>query len=133
MLANASFDKQELANVAVNGNVNVNGNVTGKVTKEKKSIQKKFETPTLEEVKTWFIEQGSTAEQGTKAWQYYTDGNWHDAKGQPVKNWRQKMRGGRWLETLAQTKQNEGNQYQNLTHESNYQKLPELNDFFTSA
>jgi hypothetical protein len=131
MLANASFDKQESANVAVNGNVNVNGNVTGKVTKEKKSIQKKIETPTLEDVKTWFIEQGSTAEQGAKAWQYYTDGNWHDAKGQPVKNWRQKMRGGRWLEVQAQ-KQNEGNQYQNLTHEPNYQKLPELNDFFTS-
>jgi hypothetical protein len=134
MLANAIFDKQELANVAVNGNVNVNvnGNVTGKVTKEKKSIQKKFETPTLEDVQKWFVEQGSTAEQGAKAWQYYTDGNWHDAKGQPVKNWRQKMRGGRWLETLAQTKQNEGQQYQNLTHESNYQNLTEFNDFFTS-
>jgi len=132
MLANASFDKQELANVAVNGNVNVNGNVTGKVTKEKKSIQKKFETPTLEEVQKWFVDQGSTAEQGAKAWQYYTDGNWHDAKGQPVKNWRQKMRGGRWLEVQAQTKQTEGQHYQNLTHEPNYQNLTELNDFFTS-
>jgi hypothetical protein len=116
---------------ADNDNDKDNDNVTDKVTKEKKSIQKKIETPTLEEVKTWFIEQGSTAEQGAKAWQYYTDGNWHDAKGQPVKNWRQKMRGGRWLEVQAQ-KQNEGNQYQNLTHESNYQNLTELNDFFTA-
>ena len=102
MLANANLAKQDLANVAVNVNenvnVNVNENVTEKVTKEKKSIKKEFEPPTLEEVKAWFIENGSTAEAGAKAWQYYTDGEWIDSKGTPVKNWRQKMRGGRWLE-----------------------------------
>jgi len=102
MLANANLAKQDLANVAVNVNdnvnVNVNENVTEKVTKEKKSIKKEFEPPTLEEVKSWFIENGSTAEAGAKAWQYYTDGEWIDSKGTPVKNWRQKMRGGRWLE-----------------------------------
>lgn len=66
--------------------------------KEKKDKKKKFQPPTLEEVKSWFIENGSTAEAGAKAWQYYTDGEWIDSKGTPVKNWRQKMRGGRWLE-----------------------------------
>ena len=120
------------SNPIVTDNDNGNDNGNDKENEiNKKNKQKKFETPTLDEVKTWFIDQGSTAEQGAKAWQYYTDGNWHDAKGQPVKNWRQKMRGGRWLEVQAQ-KQNEGNQYQNLTHEPNYQKLPELNDFFTA-
>jgi hypothetical protein len=98
MLANANLAKQDLANVAVN--VNVKGNVkgNGNVTQEKKSIKKEFTPPTLEEVKSWFIENGSTAEAGAKAWQYYTDGEWIDSKGTPVKNWRQKMRGGRWLE-----------------------------------
>ena len=98
MLANANLAKQDLANVAVN--VNVKGNVkgNGNVTQEKKSIKKDFTPPTLEEVKAWFIENGSTAEAGAKAWQYYTDGEWIDSKGTPVKNWRQKMRGGRWLE-----------------------------------
>lgn len=98
MLANANLAKQDLANVAVN--VNVKGNVkgNGNVTQEKKSIKKEFTPPTLEEVKAWFIENGSTAEAGAKAWQYYTDGEWIDSKGTPVKNWRQKMRGGRWLE-----------------------------------
>jgi hypothetical protein len=77
--------------------------------KEKKSIKKEFTPPTLEEVKQWFIENGSTAQAGAKAWQYYTDGEWIDSKGTPVKNWRQKMRGGRWLEDKpnAQTKPEE--------------------------
>ena len=108
MLANAKLAKQDLANVAVNVNDNVNVNVTDSVTvnvtKEKKSIKKEFQPPTLEEVKSWFIENGSTAEAGAKAWQYYTDGNWNDSKGQPVKNWRQKMRGGRWLEPKPNAK-----------------------------
>ena len=120
MLANANLAKQTLANVAVNVNdnvnVNVNENVTEKVTKEKKSIKKEFEPPTLEEVKSWFIENGSTAEAGAKAWQYYTDGNWNDSKGQPVKNWRQKMRGGRWLEPKPNAKPQD-EQYRSLDRE----------------
>jgi hypothetical protein len=135
MVANAKNAKQTLANVAVNvnDNVNVNGNVN--VTKEKKSIKKEIQPPTLEEVKAWFTEQGSTAEQGAKAWQYYTDGNWHDAKGQPVKNWRQKMRGGRWLEVKAPNTvlhhSENGISYQNLSNE-NPNNFTELNDFFTA-
>jgi len=131
MLANAKIANQTLANVAVNDNVNVNVNVSGNVKKEK-SIKKENPPPTLEEVKKWFTEQGSTAEQGAKAWQYYTDGNWHDAKGQPVKNWRQKMRGGRWLEVKAQPPQtSELKQYKPLDL---YEPEPnaEINDFFTA-
>jgi hypothetical protein len=91
--------KQTESEIEANKNKNKNKNENKKENENKK---KNLEPPTLEDVKTWFIEQGSTAEQGAKAWQYYTDGNWHDAKGQPVKNWRQKMRGGRWLEVKAQ-------------------------------
>ena len=119
--ANANLVKQDLANVAVNVNenvnVNVNENVTEKVTKEKKSIKKEFEPPTLEEVKSWFIENGSTAEAGAKAWQYYTDGSWNDSKGQPVKNWRQKMRGGRWLEPKPNAKPQTDEAYRPLDRE----------------
>jgi len=107
-----------------NKNKNKNNN-------ENENKKKNPAAPSLEDVKSWFIEQGSTAEQGAKAWQYYTDGNWHDAKGQPVKNWRQKMRGGRWLEIRAE-KPEERKQYQNLTNERTYQNLAEFNDFFTS-
>jgi hypothetical protein len=109
MLANANLANEDLANVAVNVNVKSNVKGNGNVTQEKKSIKKEFTPPTLEEVKTWFIENGSTAQAGAKAWQYYTDGEWIDSKGTPVKNWRQKMRGGRWLEDKpnAQTKPEE--------------------------
>jgi hypothetical protein len=94
--------KQTESEIEANKNKNKNKNENNKENENKK---KNLEPPTLEDVKAWFIEQGSTAEQGAKAWQYYTDGNWHDAKGQPVKNWRQKMRGGRWLEVKAQLPQ----------------------------
>jgi DNA polymerase III gamma/tau subunit len=125
--------KQSKSETEANKNKNKNKNENkNENEKENKKEKKNFEPPTLDDVKNWFVEQGSTAEQGTKAWNYYNEGNWIDAKGQPVKNWRQKMRGGRWLEVQAQTKQNEGQQYQNLTHEPNYQNLTEFNNFFTS-
>lgn len=84
--------------------------------KEKKYTKKEFTPPTLEEVKAWFIENGSTAEAGAKAWQYYTDGDWIDSKGTPVKNWRQKMRGGRWLEDKPKASKPE-EVYRQLDHE----------------
>jgi hypothetical protein len=118
--------------VTDNGNDNDNDNDSVSDSKKKKTIKKENPPPTLEEVKTWFIEQGSTAEQGAKAWLYYTDGNWHDAKGQPVKNWRQKMRGGRWLEVKAQPPQtSELKTYKPL---NSYEPEPntEINDFFTA-
>jgi len=124
--------KQKLSEIEANKNKNKNENK-----KDNKNENKKKNTapPTLDEVKQWFIEQGSTPEQGAKAWQYYSDGNWHDAKGQPVKNWRQKMRGGRWLEvkavnTVLHHSEN-GISYQNLSDETT-NNFSELNDFFTA-
>lgn len=96
--------------------------------KRKKSLKKDFTPPTIQEVTQWFTEQGSTAEAGAKAWQYYTDGNWHDAKGSPVKSWRQKMRGGRWLETTATNPTAQRGDYENLNTQNTYSKLNELNN-----
>jgi hypothetical protein len=98
--------KQTESKTEANKNKNKNNNENKK---ENENKNKNFTPPTLEEVKSWFIENGSTAQAGAKAWQYYTDGEWIDSKGTPVKNWRQKMRGGRWLEDKpnAQTKPEE--------------------------
>ena len=96
--------------------------------KRKKSLKKDFTPPTLLEVTEWFTQQGSTAEAGAKAWQYYTDGDWCDAKGSPVKNWRQKMRGGRWLETKAATESAHRGDYENLNKQTTYIPLDELNN-----
>lgn len=47
--------------------------------------------PTLSQVEDFFLEKGSTTEQAKKAFDYYEVADWHDAKGKPVKNWKQKM------------------------------------------
>jgi len=126
--------KQKLSEIEANKNKNKNENKKENKN-ENENKKKNTAPPTLDEVKQWFIEQGSTAEQGAKAWQYYSDGNWHDANGKPVKNWRQKMRGGRWLEvkavnTVLHHSEN-GISYQNLSDE-NTNNFSELNDFFTA-
>ena len=67
-------------------NVNVNVNVNDKE-------NKRFATPTLEEVKAFFTENGYTGESAIKAFTYYSEAQWRDSRGHAVKNWKQKMRG----------------------------------------
>jgi hypothetical protein len=55
--------------------------------------RKQFSPPTPSEVESFFTENGYTAEAARRAFDYYTDANWHDAEGKPVLNWKQKMRG----------------------------------------
>lgn len=72
-----------------------------KKSKEKESIGKEsmrgkrklFSPPTPSEVESFFTENGYTSEAARRAFDYYTDANWHDAEGKPVLNWKQKMRG----------------------------------------
>lgn len=72
-----------------------------KKSKEKESIgkesmrgkRKQFSPPTPSEVESFFTENGYTEEAARRAFDYYTDANWHDAEGKPVLNWKQKMRG----------------------------------------
>lgn len=113
------------ANKNKNKNENKNENK-----KENENKKKNFQPPTLEEVSQWFVEQGSTAEAGAKAWQYYTDGDWIDAKGQPVRNWRQKMRGGRWLETKPLPVSTHRGDYTDL---NNLTTQPQNLDEFTNS
>lgn len=47
--------------------------------------------PTQQEVEEYFVSEGYTREAGAKAWKYYETADWHDAKGNPVRNWKQKM------------------------------------------
>ena len=58
----------------------------GKDSKE----SKRFTPPTLEEVKAYAKERGNKVDP-EKFFDYYSEGNWRDAKGDPVKNWKQKM------------------------------------------
>lgn len=58
----------------------------GKDRKEKRG----FNPPTLEEVIEYANKRGNKVDP-YKFFDYYTAGNWIDGKGNPVKNWKQKM------------------------------------------
>lgn len=52
---------------------------------------KSFTPPTLDEVVSFFRENGFTEKSGEKAYKYYDVADWVDSKGAKVKNWKQKM------------------------------------------
>jgi hypothetical protein len=56
--------------------------------KEKK--KRKFQPPTLEEIKQYILEKGLKVN-AEQFYNYFTEGNWIDAKGNKVKNWKQKL------------------------------------------
>jgi hypothetical protein len=59
---------------------------------ENKGIKsKKFLPPTKEEVIAYFEEKGYRKDVAEKAYLYYTEQNWHDSAGKPVKSWKGKM------------------------------------------
>lgn len=63
----------------------------GKETKLNKSIV--FTPPILEDVLSYFKDNGYSEISAHKAFRYYNDANWMDSKGNRVKNWKQKMQG----------------------------------------
>lgn len=68
----------------LNTNVLQNTNLIQKTNR----IQSK---PTQQEVIDFFISKGKTEELAKQAYEYYDLADWHDAKGNKVKNWKQKM------------------------------------------
>lgn len=65
-----------------------NKNTNKNINKNNNRIQSK---PTLDDVISFFIEKGSTEEKAKQAFEYYELADWHDSKGNKVKNWKQKM------------------------------------------
>ena len=58
---------------------------------KKKEIEKKrFVPPTLEEVRAYVKERNSLVDP-IKFFEYYETGGWKDSKGNPVRNWKQKL------------------------------------------
>lgn len=60
--------------------------------KTNRTKNKKFEPPTIEQVQEFFKQEGYRDDVAIKAFKYYSEANWHDSYGKPVKNWKQKMR-----------------------------------------
>ena len=78
----------------VNGNVSVSVNDNVSVSSKDDGIQ----PPSLEEVISYFDENGYTKESATKMFEYYEESRkprgrvWKDGRGNTVKNWKQKAR-----------------------------------------
>ena len=58
--------------------------------KEKSRKEKSFSPPTLEEVRAYCAERCNKVDP-EKFFAYYQAGHWVDQRGQPVKNWKQKL------------------------------------------
>lgn len=61
-----------------------------RLVKNKNNNSRKFTPPTLDEVKEYAQKRGNKVDPQV-FYEYYTAGEWKDAKGNPVKNWKQKM------------------------------------------
>ena len=57
---------------------------------ERNSKERKFAPPTLEEVKAYCQERNSPVD-AQQFFEYYEVSSWKDSKGNPVKNWKQKL------------------------------------------
>lgn len=62
-------------------------------TETKKQKPKKFIPPTLDEVKAYFAEKGYLYKAAKRAFDFYSAADWHDSRGNKIKNWKQKMIG----------------------------------------
>lgn len=94
--------QQTSTNPTVNDNVNVNDTVINK------SKGKKFSPPTLLEVEIYFLENTYSKELAKKAFNYYDIAQWKDARGNQVKNWKQKMQSV-WFKEENKTSNNKNN------------------------
>lgn len=80
-----------IQNTNIEQNTNSNKILNIQSTKEKKEKrEKRFVPPTLEEVRAYCQERNSSVDP-VQFFEYFTVGNWKDSKGNPVKNWKQKL------------------------------------------
>ena len=73
---------------AINQRLTTNKNVKKEKKDKKKSV---FVPPILEDVVKYFKDKGYSESTAKIAFEYYQVANWVDSKGNPVKNWKQKM------------------------------------------
>lgn len=92
----ASAAKRQQTSTDVNGrqrtSTNKNNNNNKNKNKNNNGIGSsgRFAPPTLEEVRAYVTERGLPVDP-VKFFDYFTEGNWIDSKGNPVRNWKQKL------------------------------------------
>ena len=80
---NQDIEKQDIENYDINKKLN------NKELNNKKEMYK--EKPTLEEIKDYCLNVRHNKVDYKKFYDYFTEGNWVDSKGNKVKNWKQKI------------------------------------------
>jgi hypothetical protein len=94
----STINKNVKDNITSNNIININSDallnfpdipLINKKEKVKKSSE--FSHPKKEDVIQFFIEKGYSKESGETAFNYYDVADWNDARGNKVKNWKQKM------------------------------------------
>lgn len=73
-----------------NVDIGTQSKVKESIVKESKRKQSVFTPPTIEEVKEYFSENGYNEETANKMFKSYSVADWHDSKGNKIKNWKQK-------------------------------------------
>lgn len=80
---NQDIENQDIENQDINKILN------NKILNNKKEIYK--EKPTLDEIKDYCLNVRHNNVDYKKFYDYFTEGNWIDSKGNKVKNWKQKI------------------------------------------
>ena len=84
-------------------------------TKTERYTRAKFTPPSLAEIQSYVAEKGLSVSV-ERFFDYFTAGNWYDAKGNPVKNWKQKL--------LTWDKHEQGTHFDNKTTPSQQNTTP---------
>lgn len=82
--------KPESEKVVNEVNSNTSMNSSFNTSEEKPAIKKKFIPPSKDEVIQYCIDNGYPPTLGETIYNYYDAAKWHDARGNQVKNWKQK-------------------------------------------
>lgn len=84
-----STENQPLLNIS-NKNNNISSDKSSDILLQKKSRVKSTVNITLDDIKAYIAEKNLVVDPET-FFNYFTAGDWKDAEGKPVKNWKQKL------------------------------------------
>ena len=121
------YDENTMKTTFDNNSTNVRRVIApNKNKKENKNRKEEKETPTLEEIQNYVIEKGLKVN-AKQFFDYFSEGNWIDSKGNKVKNWKQKI--------LTWNKYEESKQSQKPVKQSNFQQreYTDLNKLYVNG
>lgn len=105
-----------------NSHLNISTNNKKIENNNKRKKEKKFIPPTLNDVRS-YINESKLKVDAEQFYNYFTEGNWIDSKGNPVKSWKQKILTWNSYSTLPKS---EKKQIYNNYEQRNYNNLDQF-------